>query len=112
MSNAPVLAVSQLNAWYGAAHILFDVSLEIGRGEVVALMGRNGAGKSTTLKAIMGLLERRTGRVAFQGSDISALEPYQVARASRYVRAELALFVLIPLMAVLMARGIGTQAAP
>ena len=80
MSNAPVLAVSQLNAWYGAAHILFDVSLEIGRGEVVALMGRNGAGKSTTLKAIMGLLERRTGKVAFQGSDISALEPYQVAR--------------------------------
>lgn len=81
MSAPAILSVTALNAWYGAAHILFDVSLEIGRGEVVALMGRNGAGKSTTLKAIMGLLERRSGVVSFQGADISRLEPYSIARA-------------------------------
>lgn len=80
MKPEPVLSVSGLNAWYGAAHILFDVSLEIGRGEVVALMGRNGAGKSTTLKSIMGLIERRHGSIAFQGRDIARLDPCQIAR--------------------------------
>ena len=52
------LAVERLNAWYGAAQVLFDVSFDVGRGEVVALMGRNGAGKSTTMKAVMGLMAR------------------------------------------------------
>ena len=79
-STPPILSVSHLDAWYGAAHILFDVSLEIGRGEVVALMGRNGAGKSTTLKAIMGLVERRSGSISFQSADTSRLDPFQVAR--------------------------------
>ncbi len=78
--STSVLSVDNLNAWYGAAHILFDVSLNIGRGEVVALMGRNGAGKSTTLKAIMGLIERRSGAVTFEGRDISRLDPFRVAR--------------------------------
>ena len=55
-ASVPLLQVQGLNAWYGAAQILFDVSLQVGRGEVVALMGRNGAGKSTTLKVIAGLL--------------------------------------------------------
>jgi branched-chain amino acid transport system ATP-binding protein len=80
MTVPPVLAVSSLNSWYGAAHILFDVALEVGRGEVVALMGRNGAGKSTTLKSVMGLVERRSGAVEFQGRDISRLDPYRIAR--------------------------------
>jgi len=80
MTSTPVLTVDALNAWYGAAHILFDVSLEVGRGEVVALMGRNGAGKSTTFKAVMGLLERTSGHVAFQGTDLTRLEPYRIAR--------------------------------
>lgn len=75
-----LLQVSQLNAWYGEAHILFDVSLEVRRGEVVALMGRNGAGKSTTLKAIMGLVERRQGEVAFMGQRIGQADPWQIAR--------------------------------
>lgn len=80
-ANADVLLEArQLNAWYGAAHILFDVSLSVRRGEVVALMGRNGAGKSTTLKAIMGLLARRSGQVRFCGSDISHHEAWQIAR--------------------------------
>jgi branched-chain amino acid transport system ATP-binding protein len=69
-----------LNAWYGAAHILFDVDLQVNRGEVVALMGRNGAGKSTTLKALMGLLAKRNGAVSFMGRDVSRAEPHEVAR--------------------------------
>jgi branched-chain amino acid transport system ATP-binding protein len=75
-----LLEVSQLNAWYGAAHILFDVALDVQRGEVVALMGRNGAGKSTTLKAIMGLLARSQGSVRFLGHDISHRPPFEIAR--------------------------------
>ena len=75
----PLLQVQGLNAWYGAAQILFDVSLQVGRGEVVALMGRNGAGKSTTLKALMGMVARR-GSVQFLGQDIARREPHDIAR--------------------------------
>lgn len=81
MSNAPtLLQVEGLSAWYGAAHILHGVSLQVDRGEVVALMGRNGAGKSTTLKAIAGLVERRDGKALFMGADISRKAPHQIAR--------------------------------
>ena len=79
--NDTLLEVRQLTAWYGAAQILFDIDLQVRRGEVVALMGRNGAGKSTTLKAIMGLLSRRRGQVRFMGRDIATAEPHAVARA-------------------------------
>jgi branched-chain amino acid transport system ATP-binding protein len=75
-----MLEVRSLNAFYGKAQMLFDVSLEVGRGEVVALMGRNGAGKSTTIKSIMGLLQSKRGQVRFLDEDIAALEPYQIAR--------------------------------
>jgi branched-chain amino acid transport system ATP-binding protein len=78
--NSPMLTVDGLNAWYGAARILFDLGFEVGRGEVVALMGRNGAGKSTTMKAIMNLIDRKSGAVRFNGADISRLKPYQIAR--------------------------------
>lgn len=78
--SEPMLKVSGLNAFYGRAHILFDVGFEVGRGEVVALMGRNGAGKSTTMKAVMGLLPRRQGEVRFRGQNITALQPYRIAR--------------------------------
>ena len=78
--NAHLLDVTHLNAHYGAAQVLFDVSLHVQRGEVVALVGCNGAGKSSLLKAIMGLMPRRTGRVVFAGHDISDAEPYQAAR--------------------------------
>jgi len=77
--NAAILSVENLRAWYGAAQILYDLSFEVRRGEVVALMGRNGAGKSTTMKAIMGLLTRR-GTVRFDGSDISRKRPHEIAR--------------------------------
>jgi branched-chain amino acid transport system ATP-binding protein len=75
-----LLDVKELNAWYGAAHILFDVSLNVRRGEVVALMGRNGAGKTTTFKAVMGMLDKRRGHVHFMGHDISKSDPFRVAR--------------------------------
>ncbi|HWT38298.1 MAG TPA: ABC transporter ATP-binding protein [Paraburkholderia sp.] len=78
--STPMLKVERLNAYYGRAHILFDVSLEVGRGEVVALMGRNGAGKSTTMKSIMGLMPRREGSIHFNGVDISALPLHRIAR--------------------------------
>jgi branched-chain amino acid transport system ATP-binding protein len=80
MRSEAILTVEDLSAWYGAARILYDVDIEVGRGEVVALMGRNGAGKSTTMKTIMGLVGRRRGRVRFDGHDISALAPYRIAR--------------------------------
>jgi branched-chain amino acid transport system ATP-binding protein len=80
MSARPVLSLTRLDAWYGAAQILFDVSLEVGRGEAVALMGRNGAGKSTTLKSILGLVGRRSGGIVFQGTDVARLESYRIAR--------------------------------
>ena len=79
--NDTLLEVRQLAAWYGAAQILFDIDLQVRRGEVVALMGRNGAGKSTTLKAIMGLLSRRRGQVRFMGRDVATAEPHAIARA-------------------------------
>jgi branched-chain amino acid transport system ATP-binding protein len=78
--SAPLLEVQALNAWYGAAHILFDLAFRVGRGEVVALMGRNGAGKSTTIKALMALIERRSGSVRFRGEEISRLRPFEIAR--------------------------------
>jgi branched-chain amino acid transport system ATP-binding protein len=80
VSRDVMLAVENLCAWYGDAQILYDLSFEVGRGEVVAVMGRNGAGKSTTLKAIMGLMARRSGRVRFNGRDISRLRPFEIAR--------------------------------
>jgi len=79
-ANGHLLDVQDLNAWYGAAQVLFNAQLHVQHGEVVALIGRNGAGKSSTLKAIMGLMPRRSGRVVFSGHDISTAQPYQAAR--------------------------------
>jgi len=75
-----MLDVQSLDAWYGQAQVLYGVSLAVGAGECVALVGRNGAGKSTTMKSIMGLIARQRGRVAFRGRDISALPPYRIGR--------------------------------
>ena len=101
MSNhatVPLLQVQGLNAWYGAAQILFDVSLQVGRGEVVALMGRNGAGKSTTLKALMGMVARR-GSVQFLGQDIARREPHDIARLGLgYVPEERRIFTDLSVM--------------
>jgi branched-chain amino acid transport system ATP-binding protein len=75
------LRVANLNAWYGPAHILFDLGLEVGDGEVVALLGRNGAGKSTTFKSLVGLLEQRSGQIVYEGRDLSGRPTHEIARA-------------------------------
>jgi ABC-type lipopolysaccharide export system ATPase subunit len=79
MSEA-MLVAENLSAWYGAARILYDLNFQVNRGEVVAMMGRNGAGKSTTMKTIMGLMARRQGTVSFNGEDISNRKPFEIAR--------------------------------
>ncbi len=76
----PLLEVRRMNARYGAARILFDISLAVDRGEAVALLGRNGAGKSTTLKAIMGLVAVEAEAIRFDGHDIAGLPPFRIAR--------------------------------
>jgi branched-chain amino acid transport system ATP-binding protein len=75
-----MLEIRRLNAGYGRAHILFDVDLEMRAGEVVALLGRNGAGKSTVLKATMGLLPSYSGDIRFDKTRTRHLEPFQIAR--------------------------------
>ena len=75
-----MLEVQSLEAWYGQAQVIYGVSLVVGAGECVALVGRNGAGKSTTMKAIMGLMARRRGRIVFRGTDISVLPTYRIGR--------------------------------
>ena len=75
-----LLSVRGLGAWYGRAQVLLDIGLDLARGEVVALMGRNGAGKSTTFRAIMGLMERSAGEVLFRGRSLHGLEPFEIAR--------------------------------
>ena len=70
-SRMSLLEVNGLNSYYGDSHILFDVALRVERNEVVALLGRNGAGKSTTLKSLMGVVTPRTGKVMFDGADIA-----------------------------------------
>ncbi|QRG08436.1 ABC transporter ATP-binding protein [Xanthobacter dioxanivorans] len=74
------LEVAGLNSHYGPAHILFDVGFEVGTGEVVALLGRNGAGKSTTFRSVVGLVSQRSGTVRFEDEDISRLPTYEIAR--------------------------------
>ncbi len=79
MISQALLTVSGLQAWYGAAKILYDVDLNVERGEVVALMGRNGAGKSTTMKSIMGLIDKRRGQLRFMDRDISQYSTHEIA---------------------------------
>lgn len=75
-----MLSVRQLQASYGAAQVLFDISLEVKAGEVVTLLGRNGMGKTTTIRSIMGLLRPRGGEVRFDGAAVTGLAPYRIAQ--------------------------------
>ncbi|HLT98859.1 MAG TPA: ABC transporter ATP-binding protein [Burkholderiaceae bacterium] len=77
---ATLLEVKGLDAWYGAAQVLRGVDLQVARGEVVALMGRNGAGKSTTMKSIMGMVKRKADVLTFRGTAVAGLRPYEMAR--------------------------------
>ena len=74
------LRLSDVHAWYGESHILHGVDLHVNQGEVVTLLGRNGAGRTTTLKAILGLVGRRTGSIAIRGAETVALPPHRIAR--------------------------------
>jgi branched-chain amino acid transport system ATP-binding protein len=67
-----MLEIRNLNVWYGESHVLHGIDLDVHAGEVVTLLGRNGAGKSTTLKSIMGLIGHRTGSIRFQGEELIA----------------------------------------
>jgi branched-chain amino acid transport system ATP-binding protein len=74
-----LLEVEHVNSYYGDSHILFDVSLHVERNEVVALLGRNGAGKSTTLKTLMGVIRPRSGKIRLDGTPMEALPPHGIA---------------------------------
>ena len=83
MNNAagsPVLTVKNLEAWYGESHILHGINFDVRPGEVVTLLGRNGAGKTSTLKSIMGIIGKRTGSVSFEGTDLIRLPAEKIAR--------------------------------
>ncbi len=85
-TTAPMLAVADLNVYYGQSHILRDVSLEVPQGQMVCLIGRNGVGKTTLLKTVMGLLSPRSGSVRLEGAEITRLSPDQrAARGIGYV---------------------------
>ncbi|CDX59130.1 High-affinity branched-chain amino acid transport ATP-binding protein BraG [Mesorhizobium plurifarium] len=77
--SEPLLAVRDLHAWYGEGHALHGVNLDVMRGETVTLLGRNGVGKTTTLRAIMGLIRKRTGSVTFNGKELIGLPLHRVA---------------------------------
>jgi branched-chain amino acid transport system ATP-binding protein len=76
----PMLQVKDLHSYYGRAHILHGISFDMNKGEIVAMVGRNGAGKSTTMKSIMGLVPPARGSVRFLGQEIAGQEPYEIAR--------------------------------
>jgi branched-chain amino acid transport system ATP-binding protein len=76
-----LLEVTGLNTYYGDSHILFDIALRVERNEVVALLGRNGAGKSTTLKSLMGMVTPRNGSIVFDGTEIAGKKSHAIARA-------------------------------
>lgn len=81
-----MLVVTGLNAWYGRSHVIQDISFEVAQGEIVTLLGRNGAGKSTTIRSIMGLVEKRAGSVLFEGTEILPLQPWKrFAKGLAYV---------------------------
>ena len=94
-----MLDVSGLQAYYGRAHILHDVAFSAAAGEVLVLLGRNGAGKSTTFKAVMGLVPPAAGRVLFAGVDVAGWEPHRIARAGLgYVPEERRIFTDLTVM--------------
>jgi branched-chain amino acid transport system ATP-binding protein len=90
---APLLSIEALNSHYGRAHILHDVSLSVAAGAVMVLLGRNGAGKSTVMKSIIGLVRPSAGRIRFRDADIAGAAPFRIARAGLgYVPEERRIF--------------------
>ena len=94
-----ILKLDKIHTYYGLVHMLQGVSLEIAEGEVVALLGRNGAGKTTALKSIMGLAPSRQGKVLFEDQDITGLPPHVIARQGiAYVPASRGIFMTLTSM--------------
>lgn len=75
-----MLDISNLHAYYGKSHVLHGVNMQVGQGEIVALLGRNGSGRSTTLKSVLGLVGRRTGSVMMNGEELNLMPPHRIAR--------------------------------
>jgi branched-chain amino acid transport system ATP-binding protein len=99
VDTQPLVLVTDLHTYYGKSHILDGVSLRVGRGEVVGLLGRNGVGKSTTLKTIMGLVNAREGTVLFDGQSIVGMAPHHLARMGiAYVPEDRRIFRLLTVM--------------
>jgi len=94
-----ILKLDEIHTYYGLVHMLQGVSLEIAEGEVVALLGRNGAGKTTALKSIMGLAPARQGKILFEDQDITGLPPHLIARQGiAYVPASRGIFMTLTSM--------------
>ena len=97
--TGPLIAVEELHTYYGKSHILHGVSLEVGRGEVVGLLGRNGVGKSTTLKTIMGLVRASQGKVLLAGQSVTNLPAHRLAQLGvGYVPEDRRIFRLLTVM--------------
>ena len=94
-----MLALHDVHTYYGKSHVLHGVSIEVGPGEVVGLLGRNGVGKSTTLKTIMGIVRPAQGRVVFEDHDVGGMPPYRVARIGiGYVPEDRRIFRLLTVL--------------
>jgi branched-chain amino acid transport system ATP-binding protein len=94
-----MLTLDDVHTYYGKSHVLHGVSLDVGAGEVVGLLGRNGVGKSTTLKTIMGILHPSAGRLVFEGRDIGGTTPYRLARMGiAYVPEDRRIFRLLTVL--------------
>jgi branched-chain amino acid transport system ATP-binding protein len=94
-----LLEVKNLNTYYGKSHVLQDMSISVDRGEIIALLGRNGMGKSTTLKSIMGLVQPSSGSIVYNGKDIFGYAPYQAARTGiGFVPEERRIFPNLPVL--------------
>src|ERR1700744_3629198 len=79
-SSAPILSVQNLEAWYGESHILHGINFQVSPGEVVTLLGRNGAGKTSTLKSVMGIIGKRSGSIRFDGKELIKATSDRIAR--------------------------------
>jgi len=78
--GTPALEINNLNAWYGESHVLHGINLSVNKGEVICLLGRNGAGRTTTLRAVLGLVSSRTGSIKVNGIDVLGMPTHEVAR--------------------------------
>src|SRR6266853_5034478 len=110
--SRPLLQLDGVNTYYGDSHILHDVSLAVAAGQVLTILGRNGAGKTTALKSIIGVVKPRSGSVSFGGKEMTSLSPYRIARAGiGYVPETRGIFPSLSVLENLTLAARGTQLA-